>query len=198
MEQLQREAEVLLDEELLAAAEEARAVGPRRAHVARSRQATSLEERVALRGEDEEGVLPEDGIIALERAQVVRVPPVAADVRPLVGRAGVPLVARPADAPAVRDGDERLGREDLGSGARAREAGRLLRRGDGRLGRRRLRRGGQGRGRAAARRGIVRRHEHRSREHRDQDARDEPPPVERHQSRRRATFPLGGPKARVR
>ena len=105
VEQLERDDEVLVEEELIAPSENVGAVGIGGARLGRRGNQARLEEGVADRRQVHEGVLAEDGVIALDDTLVIRIPPVAL----YVGRLDVSLVAPPvrqAKSPPVGDRDE--------------------------------------------------------------------------------------------
>src|SRR5262249_35212707 len=105
VEQLERDEEVLLDAELLALAEEAGAVRARAADVARHRQPAPFDEGVAAQRGDQEGVLADDRVVALEDILSVGIPPAAARLGGLVRRVRIAVIRRDARTPTVRQRD---------------------------------------------------------------------------------------------
>ena len=127
LEETERQDEVLVDEDLIAGAEELRFSGLGRAGVARQRDPPQLQQAVADGRHAQEVALSEDRIIALEDVLVVRIPPAPSHVR----RLQRPLVAVPvgeSQAPAVEDRHEVGAGLDRNrpTGARTGEAGWLV------------------------------------------------------------------------
>ena len=103
VEDVEGDDEVLVDGELLAAAEEVLAVRPLGAHTRRHRHTVPLDHGIALERQVEECVLADDRIVALQHVQVVWVPQMTAGEGVFAGIVSVAIVAREPRAPAVGD-----------------------------------------------------------------------------------------------